>query len=290
MTAIQQWWFGGGKRVGGAVPPGDYELLEDGTYELREDGTFELRDNEALYDFIITTAPLVWWKMDEVTGSTGADAGTLALDLTYDPPQVTLGLPSLVGPGFSMKPHSTGAYNGAIASAATELDFQGSDFTISAVIRKDGTAINGFDPVTSDNWGTIVIQAKTNVSWTKWALLVNDDHQFILSLNDTDDVSGLHQFKTDPIIDDGEVYFLVARRTGNTIDMFVNNVLQNTFTFTTDLWHGATVPVGVGSTPHGTGLNMGGYIFNGGIDNVLLWNRAISDADLTSIAHQIGVI
>lgn len=246
MTAIQQWWFSSG-----------------------------IQPKRALYsDAIQADDPLVWWKMDEVSGTTGADSGRLGLPFTInDPDNISFDGAPLWARGKSLVCGGS-SYNGAIAAHNAALNFPTSDgLTISCLFNWNGSAIDS----------NIVGHGQTNSDWANWSLFITPEGIPAIYLSYNNDLPSRIQFTATTAIEANTDYHMVARWTRSTGDVgiWINGVRQVTGTWLHSLWN-STSPVGVGTLPHTTGSNPSNSQFQGRLDEVAIFDKPLSDERITA--------
>lgn len=216
---------------------------------------------------IAADAPLAWWKLDEpATAATATDSGTLGLPLAVDPTRATLGQAPLCAPGGSMRVLGVGE-NSAVAANRGALNFSAGNFTLTALVKTSATAIFH---------SGIVGVATTNVTYANWFLMLHSTGGLSLELFTGNMLANLTRFVSPVALNDGKVHRVAARRSGNVITLWQDGVTVLSGTFTSALWD-SPAQVGVGCIPWSAGPDTNRGLVAGTVDEVAVWNRALSD-------------
>lgn len=214
--------------------------------------------------------PLVWWKLDEPNGANvGADSGLIGLPLQINPTKTTLGVASLCAVGSALRVLSAGA-NPSIAAHNSAFNFGAGDFTLTALLKVSNAPAS---------LSTIVGHGVTNADFGNWFLHLTSDGLFGLALYTANSNDAANRFTSPLSIADGLAHRIVARRNGSTITLIQDDAVVLTGEFALPIWS-STSQIGVGCTPWASGANPDLLIFDGVIDEVALWNRALSDERL----------
>lgn len=240
MTALQQWWFGGGRR----------RNLADYAYALGLDN------------------PYIWWKMDEPSGSSaGADSGTLGLPFTNDPDSVAFGASPLWQHGASISLNGTG-FNGAVTAHTSDANFDGEGFTVTALVNWNGTG----------KTGAVVAHGETNVDWANWAMFVDTAGHVTCWLSSANTSAARVEFTTTSTLTPNQTYRLLLRWIKSTgeVGIWIDDTRVLTDTWAHTLWV-ANSPIGIGTVPHASGLNDSSAPFIGRIDEIAVYAAPLTD-------------
>jgi hypothetical protein len=244
MTAVQQWWFGSGK---GRIA--------------------------SYADAIASDLPLVWWRMDETSGTVGADSGSLGLPFSIlVPDDMAFGADPLWQTGKALACHGT-HYNSAQAEFDPAINFIDDDgYTLTALVMY--TSLTG-------GGGTIIGHGQTNGDWANWNVGIDLDGH--LSAFMASDNSGANRvfFTSSTFLTPGVIYRIVVRWTkaGGEVAMWINDVKEVIDHWPHEMWE-STSPIGVGNFPHTSGDNPGNSPLQGVLDEVTIYNRPLTDARL----------
>lgn len=243
MTAIQQWWFSSG-----------------------------IKPKRAIYsDAIQADDPLVWWKMDDESGTTGADSGRLGLPFTINAPDdIHFGGAPLWARGSSLVCSGT-AYNGATAAHNEALNFiTGDGFTLSTLFNWSGAGVVGD--------GNLLGKGQTNSDWAVWSLWISPDGFPSVYLSSANDLAHRVSFSaTEPIVANTDYHMMVrwVHSTGD-LGIWVNGVRVVTDTWLHTTWD-SHAPVGIGTLPHTSGSNPSNSQFQGRVDEVAIFDTPLPD-------------
>jgi concanavalin A-like lectin/glucanase superfamily protein len=211
--------------------------------------------------------PLVWWKMDELTGTVGSDSGRLGLPFTLNPANLTFGGDGLWSAGHSLVCGGS-AYNGGIAAHNDALNFQGDGFTITSLVNWTGSS--------SDS--TIVGHGQTNTDWANWNLFITPAGNVAVYISSANDLSSRVQFTTSAVLTPGQTYRLVYRWIKSTGEIGIwidgDKVLTDTWAHT--LWL-STAPVGVSTLSWASGSDLLNSPFQGRIDEIAIYDTPLTD-------------
>ena len=250
--------------------------LADGTQLTYSSGRAPVGDFQEL---VGAAVPLVFWKLDELLGATtGADSGSLGLPLACNSALTTFGHPSLCGGnGSSVQIVQTTA-NPMITAGATGVNLGAGNFTLLAVIQSVTAPANRAE---------IVSLLQTNATYTAWGFYVTAAGNLELELN-TSNAPGTIQTigSAGPSVVDGASHFVVARRSGSSIQLFCDMVPVGSGTFAGAVWASPS-PIGCGCGPWSAGVNTQAAVFSGVIDAVAIFDRAVSDAELTTFRNSL---
>jgi len=99
--------------------------------------------------------------------------------------------------------------------------------------------------------------------------------------SNTGNVTGVDQdnVTTTTILTDDKYHLVTASYDGTTISIYVDGLLENTTTYTGGLVYSTTVPL-IGAVSKGGGVLQ---FFNGAIDKLQLFNRAVTQAEVTAM-------
>lgn len=214
---------------------------------------------------LLADAPLVYWKLDESAGAPVAeDSGSLGLPATINPALCTFGAHA-AAEGRARLALTTDGYNAATAAHDAALNFD-EGFTISALVTRT--------PVTHK--ASIVTHGVTNGNWGNWLFTVSAAGRLTLELSDADSLAARTPFEASIALTSGARHHVVARwEADGTVNLFQDMVLVATGTYSEPLWLANSL-VGLGCFPHVDGSNPESGFFAGSLDEVAIWNRALS--------------
>jgi hypothetical protein len=244
--------------------------------DFNDDGAVDIKDlrimlNDWLqgdYTILATTPqpPVSSWKLDNNTSdSAGANSGT------------TRGNPTYVAGKSGQAIRLDGDDDVDLGNPAT-LDFSTGDWTISAWIKttQSGTA--------DENKGTIYAKGGDQTDGIRYTLAVNEVTSGLITLT-TDDNATKAQATGSTVVNDDLWHHVAGIRKGTQLLVYVDGALDGT----------GTVPAGYdlsGTTQHNAYIgvitdNRDGTLvkyFNGLLDDVAIYNYALSDTDILSAA------
>ena len=159
--------------------------------------------------------------------------------------------------------------NGHIDSAGS---FNGSSSKVEA-------NVNVFNTTTYSVSLWVNVKEYKNANYNHWAFIINNDQHLLIGEYPANtlkiyfsDFSTSNDFYT--ITDPTAWYNIVITRTGNSVSMYVNGTLANTFSYT-GLSQGTLFKLG---TNH-----VNNSFFNGSIDQVRIFNKAISPSEVSTL-------
>jgi hypothetical protein len=250
-----QWWYDSTNPIAGATNAtfalNNVQSTNAGTYSVAVSnaggGMVSSNATLTVYSPVITPSGLVsWWRGEANTlDSVGSNPGTLTGNATYAPGEV--------GQGFSFS--APGDY----VLITNSLSLQVQDLTIEAWIKRSSTTVIG------NGNGNILAYGPGG-----YAFWMNGGKQPILSIGAQADAES-----TGAMITDTNFHHVAVTKSGSTVIFYVDGVasapgtLTGSFTFTTPLCIGAN-----GSFQD---------TFLGTIDEVSLYNRALSPSEIQSI-------
>lgn len=215
-----------------------------------------------------------YWKLDETsTGGAGSVADSSGRGNTGSP----------VGAiGVNNKPQPTSTYPGLISfTDAKSLSFDGTDDYVS-------TSMTGFNTGTSarsiGGWIKMTNTATVKVPFAYGGCGAgNDTKAFGVYFDASEDLHfwgcGTGDFDTGVVVSTGSWHHIMATYDGTNVRVYVDGTQAGATTART---------LGVGSTAMQIGgaslLDSSNYYFNGLIDDVRVYNRALSQAEVTSLA------
>ncbi|MDD3532351.1 MAG: hypothetical protein PHW57_03440, partial [Candidatus Shapirobacteria bacterium] len=252
-----------------------------------------LMDNVRIYDYARTPAQIAWdynrgapvghWRFDECQGTTAYDVsgndnhGTINIGATA--PQTTTGTCT---DGSS----ASAWYNGASGKWNSSLSFDGEDDYIE--VGGDST-INVIDSITVSAWifpeqyKYAVIAQKTyntglSYSWAyKWRI---EGQDLYFGLYDTGD--SIHRLYFDPKPNLNEWTHIVATYDGNIGKAYQNGIETDSFESSFSLRNDSNgLLIG--------GVDGGSEFFDGQIDDVRIYNYALTDEQVKTLYNQGAV-
>jgi hypothetical protein len=214
--------------------------------------------------------PVAQWKLDDGEGTTAVDSSGNGLDgtLNGDP----LWIEGMVDGALGLD----GVDDYVDCGNPAALDFGTGDFTISAWIN-----------MTAIERGTVYAKGGDNSGGIRYTLAMGEGNDNKMTLT-TDDDSTKRQAKGETIVNDGNWHHVVGMRYGNTSLVYVDGVLDGSI----DLPEGydlsgtsqANALVGaITDARDATGATLEKF-FNGTIDDVHIYDWALSEAEIRKIA------
>jgi endonuclease/exonuclease/phosphatase family metal-dependent hydrolase len=213
--------------------------------------------------------PVAHWKLDETAGSTTAqDSSTNGNTGTVSDPQQWTSAGQVDG-ALAFTGSSSVTVNPVAMPAARSLKPQRT-FAISAWVKADGTGPNGAEIATMGDSYALRIQPNGNVK------VFFNDGGWRTHLTTTVDVVG-----------DGRWHHLVGQYDGNLMEIYVDGVR-----YPSPPYSGSPINYGLGASfrlgQHGNGSAL--YGFRGTIDQVRVYARALTPAEITAQAGEGGVV
>jgi Concanavalin A-like lectin/glucanases superfamily len=247
------------------------------------------------YDSVVLGTPnlVAFWPLDDLGGTTAADAGVYHFDGKYDGTYAP-GQPGIVkgsqisGGGFGfLSPCVLFAGGKVSVPFALPLNAPG-PFTIEAWVKPNWTAtdpqvqravvVSAFldesaNPTASAGYALVA-------SGNFWSAQIGIGTQFMGATS------------SQPIILDGSTYYLAMTFDGTTLNLYVNPVLPLVAAATATIpANAAFIPVGKTQTPLFIGMgrpDIGGmFPFSGWIQDVVFYNRALDHKTIYD-HHMIG--
>jgi hypothetical protein len=207
------------------------------------------------------------------------DVSGHGLNGSLTPVLATIGTPGAAGQGSSVQ-LQLGGYVDLGNPAA--LNFGTGDWTIAAWFK---TSMSG----TGDaNKGTIVAKGGDSTGGHRYALILSETVEGVISLVTDDDVTKVVVDSSTPV-NDGQWHFVVGQREGTDLRLFIDGQVEATGTTA----NAATQPYSLaGTSQHnayiGAVTNHASAtlykMFNGSIDNVAMYGRALSAEEILWLA------
>ena len=220
---------------------------------------------------IVTTAApsglVGWWRAEgNATDVVAANHGTLVGGTTFAPGEVCQGF-TFPTTGSSVDiPHSANLAN--------------QQFTLEAWVRPDGPGPN------DDEFGSVILQkgvvagGEVTVSVGLWWSGL--DHRFRLGFGG---IFGLDRVVSANQFAPGQFYHVMGTYDGATFKLLVNGVLEGQLALVKAITYDATTPWTIGST-FAQFRNVGfPRTWNGVIDEVRIFNRALSTTDVGTVVR-----
>ncbi|MFS8888390.1 LamG domain-containing protein [Synechococcus sp. R55.1] len=151
-------------------------------------------------------------------------------------------------------------------------------FTIDAWVKPQGPGPN------NDFWGSVIVQkglsaptGYTDVPISLWWSAQQQKFGFTFGNMNTDQIVSSSTFPA------GQWYHVAATYDGSTMKLYVNGNLEASKPFTSSITYDPSIPWTIGSTA--APIRAAGYprTFNGVIDEVEIFNRALSQAEIQAI-------
>lgn len=221
---------------------------------------------------------LAWWKLDEATGSTAADAvGDWDLSAMNDPAW------------------ATGHLGGAMDATTTEpryLERTGiatapsSAWSLAAWVRRESDAVEAMN-IMGLNSGAYA----TNAGAAEIKLYLTSTYQLVASYHSTDAISGPMLRISGGTISRDTWHHVVGVVSGGDIQMYIDGVLDEATAVTSPDASALTLTNGRATVANAR-LYEGAYLsnrwFRGKVDEAAVWNRALS-ADEVEWLYATGV-
>ncbi|MFB6343090.1 LamG-like jellyroll fold domain-containing protein [Saccharicrinis sp. FJH62] len=159
-------------------------------------------------------------------------------------------------------------------------DFANNDWTIGFWVKPEaGAAATVQGLITKRNNGTNIMIPTPQ--YNDWSLLYETTTGFLkFSYNNTASFSSSYAVLTN------DVWTHVAlRKSNDTIYFLYDGIAKDTLALSPLMSHRATIPVYIGSAPVG-GTNYSSGSFCGSIDEVVFWDKAVSDASINQMMNR----
>jgi hypothetical protein len=180
--------------------------------------------------------------------------------------------PGRVGTGFQFAP-------GDFVDIAPSPTLENQQYTIEAWVRPDGPGPN------DDTYGSVVIQKMLDVNTTAvsiWWSALDGRFTYVFGNASSAVVRSAHSFST------GDFHHVAATYDGVRFMLFVDGALEGEMALTANIEYGSGVSWSIGSTA--AYFRSLGYprTWNGIIDEVSIYNRALSQAEIQGIVDAAG--
>jgi hypothetical protein len=223
--------------------------------------------NEAAYpNAVLADHPVAFYRLDD-TGTTMADAGTNGLNGTYGS-AVTHGAGSLVpntidpGTGFN-----GGAWSATkIATVAQSSTLQPANVSIEAWVSEKSINSAGF----------IDLVSYGSQSGQGYTLQLTTSNTLSLYLSTT---GGSSYVAATTVLTPGSAYHVVATYDGANAKIYINGTLEGTSTGGTAISYAG---IGTYGLSIGAGQNTGRQVFNGTLDDVSVFNAALTSTQVSA--------
>ena len=244
--------------------------------DFNNDGTIDIKDLQIMFndwlqsDYTVSATtpqpPVSWWKFDNnASDSTGTNPGTIRGNPTY-----TM--------GNSGQAINLSGDDYIDLSNPPSLDFGTGDWTISAWIK---TTQAGTE---DENKGTIYANGGDQTDGIRYTLATNEVTSGMITLTTDDNITKV-QATGNTVVNDNVWHHVAGIRNGTQLLVYVDGALDGT----------GTLPAGYdlsGTTQHNAYIgvitdNRDGTLikyFTGLIDDVQIYNYALSDTDILSVA------
>jgi len=194
--------------------------------------------------------PIHWWKLDETSGPL-ADSGTPG-----GSPGTATGTTSV--PGLFTRARSFATSEVIDCGNPADLNFAGAPFSIGSWIYRSSAPADNRYFIAKDASGA-----------RSYALGVTSASQLIIVLNSVADVMTVAYVPYKIVW--GMLHHVVLTRFATTYKVYVNSILVHTFTGPASI-KTVTTPFVIGNNGNGYGT----YYFGGVVDNVMVWDRALT--------------
>jgi type II secretory pathway pseudopilin PulG len=194
-----------------------------------------------------------WWKMNETSGTTATDCSCGGNDGTL----VNMSSPACWITGQIEGALDLDGGNDYVNSGSDgSLDITG-DITVALWLRADSYS----------NEPDITTKGAYNVSYSVW---LNSSGRIVFALNNNRLTSSL-------ALSTGTWYHVAVTRSGSTRKIYINGQEDNSDTYGT--------AIGTTSSPFTISTNS--YPFNGAVDDVRVYNRALNDEEVAELAETL---
>jgi hypothetical protein len=215
----------------------------------------------------ITTGMRGHWRLVETSGTTATDTTSTAQNGTYTG-GVSLAGSAAVPYSYAIPANFDGAAHYVTIANHADLQPTGA-LTIAAWVRGDAWGVG------SD---VDIILRKGEANPNNYALSIADGRvELVLDTNDDAGVQGSTTLST------GTWYHVAATWDGSNVRIYVNGVLDNTPT-------ARTGTIGTDTRAAYIGGRAGADLFDGGLYDVRLYNRALSASEISTLHTQTGLI
>jgi hypothetical protein len=214
---------------------------------------------------------VAWYWMDGNAYDTAALGG-------YNNPSATNAISFVAGKDGQGVTFGSGGYIDIPHSPA----LANQQFTIDAWVKPNGAPLG--PPSNNDFWGAVIVQkglspptGYTNVPISLWWSAQQQKFGFTFGNMNTDRIVSSSTFPA------GQWYHVAATYDGSTMKLYVNGNLEASKPFTSSITYDSLIPWTIGSTA--APIRAAGYprTFNGVIDEVEIFNRALSQAEIQAI-------
>ena len=166
-------------------------------------------------------------------------------------------------------------------------DFSG-DFTVELKFKRDSINLRGDLFVKKDL--NSIAQSSNAIS-----IFIQSDNKIWFWLRETTSSTPVYIVSTTTISSTNWVH-IACKRTGSTIELYVDGVMQSTGTMSSDLTSNGPIRIGSNRVESLNPLSPASFPFEGNIDEVRIWNTSRSSSDIQSnmnnelLGTEIGLI
>jgi len=222
------------------------------------------------------SGPVAYWALDDGAGIVALDSSGNAID------GVVVGEPLWVGGMLDGALELDGVDDYVDCGNPAVLDFGTGDFTISAWIK-----------LTATERATVFAKGGDNGGGIRYTLAMGESNDNQMTLT-TDDDSTKAQTRGATVVNDGAWHHVVGMREGNTGFVYVDGVLDGTEELPEgyDLSGSSQANALIGAITDArdaTGATLEKF-FAGTIDDVRVYDRALSDSEVATLALKTGNI
>jgi len=176
--------------------------------------------------------------------------------------------------------------SGNYSGTPTDVSYGVGEFDLAGVFNGSSSRIESNIDVFNTTTYSVSLWANVGsykgASYNHWAFIINNDQHVVIGESPANtlkiyfsDFTISNPFYT--ITDPTAWHHIVVTRTGNSISMYVNGTLANTFSY--------------GGLSQGTGFKLGtnhtdNAFFDGSIDQVRIFNKALSSSEVTTLYNE----
>jgi hypothetical protein len=206
----------------------------------------------------LDTNLLAYWKMENVNDAFGSRTLTNNNTVTF----------------VSGKVNNAGSFNGSnYLSRASDSGLQ-----------ITGAMTIGFWVYLNNLTGTQVVVAKSNGNISNYEYEISVGSSGQLAFTSSNPVNYFNAYTANSVISASTWYYVICRRTGNTIGVDTVDFRVNGTNYTTSVGSGSIALVGTSTTDFTIGKRGGTPLYlDGKIDELAIWTRVLSDSEFDTL-------